>query len=148
MSNRLEDLEVYNLAESFSDEIWFVVLEWNYFAKDTLGKQLVRSADSIGANIAEGFGRYHFKENRNFCYFSRGSLIETKGWITKAKTRKLISESQYSEYIHKLSIIHLKLNSYIKHIGSKIEPDQPNPPINNNPMPPTPDDNAPPPMTQ
>ncbi|HEY4197917.1 MAG TPA: four helix bundle protein, partial [Mucilaginibacter sp.] len=94
--NRLEDLDVYNLAESFSNEIWFVVLEWDYFAKDTLGKQLVRSADSIGANIAEGFGRYHYKENKNFCYFSRGSLIETEGWIIKAKTRKLISEDQYT----------------------------------------------------
>ncbi|HEY8780845.1 MAG TPA: four helix bundle protein [Mucilaginibacter sp.] len=123
MSNRLEDLEIYQLAESFSDEIWFIVLEWDYFAKDTLGKQLVRAADSIGANIAEGFGRYHYKENKNFCYFSRGSLIETKGWITKANTRKLLSESQYSEYLNKLSVIHLKLNTYIKHIGSKIEPD-------------------------
>jgi four helix bundle protein len=50
----LDDLEVCQLAESFSDEIWFMVLEWDYFAKDTLGKQIVRSADSIGANIAEG----------------------------------------------------------------------------------------------
>jgi four helix bundle protein len=121
MGNRLEDLEIYQLAESFSDEIWFIVLEWDYFAKDTLGKQLVRAADSIGANIAEGFGRYHFKENKNFCYFSRGSLIEIKGWINKAKTRKLISESQYSEYLNKLSAIHLKLNIYIKHIGAKID---------------------------
>ena len=120
MSNRLEDLEIYQLAQSFSDEIWFIVLEWDYFAKDTLGNQLVRAADSIGANIAEGFGRYHFKENKNFCYFSRGSLIETKGWINKAKTRKLISESQYSDYLNKLSAIHLKLNIYIKHIGTKI----------------------------
>jgi four helix bundle protein len=117
MSNRLEDLELYKLAESFSDEIWFVVLAWEYFAKDTLGKQLVRSADSIGANIAEGFGRYHFKENKNFCYFSRGSLIETKGWIIKAKTRNLISETQYAEFIEKLGTIHLKLNAYIKNIG-------------------------------
>ena len=123
--NRLEDLEVYNLAESFSDEIWFIVLEWDYFAKDTLGRQLVRSADSIGANIAEGFGRYHYRENKNFCYFSRGSLIETKGWITKAKTRKLISESQFSDYLIKLGTIHLKLNGYIKHIGSKIPPNRP-----------------------
>jgi four helix bundle protein len=123
--NRLEDLDVYNLSESFSNEIWFVVLEWDYFAKDTLGKQLVTSADSIGANIAEGFGRYH-KENKNFCYFSRGSLIETKGWITKAKIRKLISEDQYTEYLGKLNIIHLKLNGYIKYIGSKTEPGQPN----------------------
>jgi len=119
--NRLEDLEVYNLAEIFSDEIWAVVLEWDYFAKDTLGKQLVRSADSIGANIAEGFGRYHYKENKNFCYFSRGSLIETKGWITKARTRSLISESEYTGYIEKLATIHLKLNGYIKHIGSKLD---------------------------
>jgi four helix bundle protein len=120
MSNRLEDLELYKLAEAFSDEIWFVVLEWDYFAKDTLGKQLVRSADSIGANIAEGFGRYHFKENKNFCYFSRGSLIETKSWIVKANTRNLISESQYSDYLNKLNTIHLKLNAYIKYIGNSI----------------------------
>ena len=73
MSNRLEDLEIYQLAEAFANEIWFVVLEWDWFAKDTIGKQLVRSADSIGANIAEGFGGYHYKENKNFCYFSRGS---------------------------------------------------------------------------
>jgi four helix bundle protein len=121
MSNRLEDLEIYSLAEAFSDEIWFVVMEWDYFAKDTLGKQLVRAADSIGANIAEGFGRYHYKENKNFCYFSRGSLIETKGWLNKAHTRKLISGSQYTEYLTRLNSIHLKLNSYIKNIGEKMD---------------------------
>jgi four helix bundle protein len=68
----LEELEVYQLAEVFSEEIWKVVVGWDYFAKDTVGKQMVRSADSISANIAEGYGRYHYKENRNFCYFSRG----------------------------------------------------------------------------
>lgn len=120
MSNRLEDLEIYLLAESFSDKIWTIVLEWDYFGKDTLGKQIVRSADSIGANIAEGFGRFHYKENKNFCYFSRGSIIETKGWLRKAKTRKLISELQYSELINQLETIHLKLNIYIKAIGKKI----------------------------
>jgi len=76
-------LEVYQLAEAFGDEIWFVVHNWDYFAKDTVGKQMARSADSISANIAEGYGRYHYKENRNFCYFSRGSIIETKGWLKK-----------------------------------------------------------------
>ncbi|MGN6394050.1 MAG: four helix bundle protein [Mucilaginibacter sp.] len=120
MSNRLEDLEVYQLAESLSDEIWLNVLEWEYFAKDTLGKQLTRSADSIGANIAEGSGRFHYKENKNFCYFSRGSLIETKGWITKARRRNLISEKEHTDYLNKLAVVHLKLNAYIKHIGVKI----------------------------
>lgn len=47
MSNRLEDLEIYTLSEQFADEIWFIVIEWEYFAKNTLGKQLARSADSI-----------------------------------------------------------------------------------------------------
>jgi len=119
--NRLEDLEIYLLSEAFANEIWFTVAEWDYFAKDTLGKQLARSSDSIGGNIAEGFGRYHYKENKNFCYFSRGSLIETKGWIRKAKTRNLISEDQYLHFFKQLETIHLKLNTYIKYIGKKAD---------------------------
>jgi four helix bundle protein len=115
----LEDLEVYQLAEIFSDEIWHLVHEWDYFAKDTLGKQIVRSADSISANIAEGYGRYHYKENRNFCYFSRDSIIETKGWLKKSKNRKLINEEQFNLLFEKLQLIHLKLNGYLKFIGQK-----------------------------
>jgi len=117
MATRLEDLEVYNLAEVFGDEIWLLVIEWDYFLKDTVGKQLCRSADSIGANIAEGFGRYHFKENKNFCYFSRGSIIETKSWLKKSRTRNLIPEDKYLVLIEKLELIHIKLNAYIKSIG-------------------------------
>ncbi|MDB5145629.1 MAG: four helix bundle protein [Mucilaginibacter sp.] len=87
------------------------------FCEDTVGKQIVRSADSIGANIAEGYGRYHYKENRNFCYFSRGSIIETKGWLKKSKTRKLLSEEQFNLLYEKLQTIHIKLNAYLKFIG-------------------------------
>jgi len=117
MSNRLEDLEIYSLSEQFSDEIWFIVLKWDYFVKDTIGKQLVRSSDSIGANIAEGFGRYHYKENKNFCYFSRGSIIETKSWLKKAYTRNLLSTETFQDLFQKLELIHIKLNKYIKFIG-------------------------------
>ena len=113
----LEELEVYQLAESFSDEIWFIVIKWDYFAKDTIEKQIVRSADSIGANIAEGYGRYHYKENRNFCYFSRGSIIETKVWLKKARTRELVTEDAFNTLFEKLQTIHLKLNAYLKFIG-------------------------------
>ena len=113
----LDDLEVYQLAENFGDEIWFLVTEWDFFPKDTLGKQLARSADSISANIAEGYGRFHYKENRNFCYFSRGSIIETKGWLKKARNRKLITEDQFEVLFNKLQTIHIKLNAYIKFIG-------------------------------
>lgn len=61
MEFTLEKLEVYNISEKFSDDIWNIVITWDYFKKDTIGKQLVRSADSISANIAEGYGRYFYK---------------------------------------------------------------------------------------
>ena len=51
-----EDLEVYKLAEKLANEVWSVVKSWNSFEKDTVGKQIVRSADSVCANIAEGRG--------------------------------------------------------------------------------------------
>ena len=114
----LEELDVYQMAESFSNEIWFIVSEWDYFAKDTVGKQIVRSADSISANVAEGYGRFHYKENKNFCYFSRGSIIETKGWLKKSKTRQLLTEDQFNRLFEQLQTIHLKLNAYLKFIGA------------------------------
>lgn len=117
MSNRIEDLDVYTLSEAFADEVWALVITWDYFVKDTVGKQLTRAADSISANIAEGFGRYHYKDNKNFCYFSRGSVIETKSWLKKSNTRQLITPNQYQTLINKLEIIHIKLNAYIKFIG-------------------------------
>ena len=119
MSNRIEELEVHQLSEALADEIWDLVSQWEYFAKDTVGKQIVRAADSISANIAEGFGRFHYKENKNFCYFSRGSIIETKGWLKKSANRKLISNTQYADLLNKLENIHLKLNIYIKYIGKQ-----------------------------
>ena len=115
--HRLEDLEVYTLSEKLGDEIWGIVIGWEYFVRDTVGKQLTRSADSISANIAEGYGRYHYKENRNFCYFSRGSLIETKSWLQKVKNRNLITEDKFLSLLKQLEIIHVKLNAYMKFIG-------------------------------
>lgn len=79
----INDLEIYRDAMSLGETIWSLVAHWDYFAKDTLGKQLVRSADSIAANLSEGHGRFHFKENIKFCYYSRGSLTESQTWIEK-----------------------------------------------------------------
>jgi four helix bundle protein len=57
---KFEDLEVYKLSMDMSDKIWKIVLKWDYFAKDTVGKQWVRATDSISANISEGFGRNNY----------------------------------------------------------------------------------------
>ncbi|TCD25128.1 four helix bundle protein [Pedobacter psychrodurus] len=121
MNYKLEDLEVYNLSEVISDKIWEIVMGWDHFAKDTIGKQICRAADSISANIAEGYGRYHFKENKNFCYYSRGSILEVKSFLRKSKNRNLISEDCYSELYTELQTIHLKLNAYIKYIGKNLD---------------------------
>ena len=113
---KLEELNVYNQANVIADEVWQIVESWDYFKKDALGKQLVRSADSISANIAEGYGRYFFKENRNFCYYSRGSLLETKNWIGKAYRRQIIDQENHDNLVKELDQLHKSLNGYIKYI--------------------------------
>lgn len=101
------------------ENIWQIVIKWDYFAKDTVGKQLIRSTDSIAANISEGFGRYHFKDSKRFYYISRGSLFETKTWLLKAKNRHLITVGIYDNLMKDLNRTAVKLNNYIKSIGKK-----------------------------
>lgn len=114
---KLEDLQVYQLAMELGEEVWVIVDGWNYFAKDVVGKQLVKAADSVAANISEGYGRYHFKENINFCFYARGSLRETKTWLVKANNRGLISHDQFERLALKCEQLSVKLNNYIKTIG-------------------------------
>ncbi len=115
---RLIDLEVYKTALEIGDKVWEVVDKWDYFNKDTLGKQVVRAADSIALNIAEGYGRFFYKENRNFNYYSRGSAFESTSCLRKALKRKLISEED-GALLRKLFVRYLKLmNGYIKSIGN------------------------------
>ena len=118
MIKSLEDFKVYNLSMAVAEDIWSLVSKWSYFEKDTIGKQLVRAADSIAANLSEGLGRYHFKEAKNFSYYSRGSLFETKTWLTKSVNRKLLPEDQFKT----LEVIGKMLNSYINSIGIVNEP--------------------------
>jgi len=75
---RLEELEIYQLAMEIGDEVWEIVSKWDAFPKRTLGAQFITAVDSIAANIAEGYGRYFYKERKQFCYYSRGSLMEAK----------------------------------------------------------------------
>lgn len=116
---RLEELQVYQLSMELGEKIWMIVIDWNYFEKDTIGKQLVRASDSVVANLSEGFGRFFYKENKQFCYYSRGSLFETKTWLIKAKNRKLISEDLFENFAKDIDLIGKKLNSYINSIGKK-----------------------------
>lgn len=111
---KLEDLEIYQLGLEIGEDVWNVVDKWDWFAKRAVGKQFVEAADSISANIAEGYGRYFFKDRKNFCYYSRGSLFETKNWAIKSLTRHLIQQTDYDLLLEKLRTLHHKLNIYIK----------------------------------
>ena len=122
MIKTLEDFKVYNLAMELGEEVWNCVSTWRYFEKDTVGKQLVKAADSIAANLSEGLGRYHFREAKNFSYFSRGSLFETKTWLTKARNRKLLNQEQFDQLNSVIEVIGKMLNSYINSIGEVREP--------------------------
>ena len=112
-----EDLDVYGLAETLWDRVWDIVINWSSFAQNTLGYQLVKASDSIGANIAEGFGRFHFAENRQFARISRGSLYETRHWLRRAYKRDLLNEQEVKNLRELLDELAPRLNAYIKSIG-------------------------------
>ncbi len=116
---KLEEFRVYQLSMSIAEEIWKLVYYWDYFAKDTVGKQLIKAIDSVAANLSEGFGRFFYKEEKQFCYYSRGSLFETKTWLTKASNRKLISSEDFEKFVQQINDIGVRLNNYISSIGKK-----------------------------
>src|SRR5882757_3181380 len=115
---RLEDLEVYKVAMEIGEIVWNVVSRWEYFEKKTLGAQFVDAADSIALNISEGYGRFHYKENKNFCYYSRGSAKETLTAARKAKSRNLISENEFNPLHEKLELYFRLIYGYINSIGT------------------------------
>jgi len=114
-----EKLDVYKLSEQLSDTIWDIVIEWDYFAKDTVGKQLVRAVDSIGANIAEGSGRGTDKDNIHFIKIARGSLYETQHWLRRAYKRKLIIGENIKQLLPIIKELGPRLNAYITSIEKK-----------------------------
>src|ERR1051325_905615 len=113
-----EKLRVYRLSEHLADRIWNVVKAWDYLAKDTVGKQIIRAADSIGANIAEGTGRGTLEDNRRFIRMARGSLYETRHWLRRAYKRKLLNQQQVADLKPILSELTPKLNAYFRSVNT------------------------------
>ncbi|HBK97776.1 MAG TPA: four helix bundle protein [Microcoleaceae bacterium UBA10368] len=114
-----QQLQVYQLAEKISNEIWFIVKKWDYFTKDTMGKQIVRSADCVGANIAEGNGRHSYQDNQRFVKIARGSLNETRHWLRLAYARNLLTQEQSDRLHPLLNELSPKLNAYLNSLKQK-----------------------------
>lgn len=122
MKAAFERLEIYQLSEKLADAIWELVELWKPFARDTVGKQVVRSADSIGANIAEGYGRGTPADNRRFVRTARGSLNETQHWLRRAYKRGLIPKDKVAELKPLIDELGPRLNAYLKSI--KLRPSE------------------------
>jgi four helix bundle protein len=116
MKSRFENLEIYHLAEDLSDLIWKIVVKWEYFSKNTLGKQLVEACDSIGSNIAEGSGKGSNADFKRYCKISRGSLFETKHWLRRAYKRDLLQKEEIIQIKILLNKLLPKLSAYINYL--------------------------------
>ncbi|MFA5129199.1 MAG: four helix bundle protein [Patescibacteria group bacterium] len=109
----LEDLEIYKLAREIGKDAWKIYNILNWQDKKIMGDQFIAAIDSIGANISEGFGRYHFLDKNKFNYNSRGSLLESVYWLNLLSEREKITKETANILQNKLSKLHLKLNNYI-----------------------------------
>jgi four helix bundle protein len=114
---KLEDLEVYQLSRSLSKKAWDIYSKLNWQMKKIMGDQFIESSDSIGANIAEAYGRYHYLDRIRFLYNSRGSKLEAiNHWLSLMHERKLISDEEFNEVKGIAEKLAVKLNNYIQSI--------------------------------
>src|SRR5262245_13019218 len=111
-----EKLEVYQLADELADKVWVFVRRWSNFAQDTLGKQFVRAADSIGLNLAEGYGRGSYTDNKRHVYVARGSLNETIACVTRAKNRGLLTPVEAEDLNQIVAKLGPKLSNYLNYL--------------------------------
>jgi four helix bundle protein len=116
--SRLEDLEVYKISLEMSDKIWDLVVQWDNFARNNIGGQLLRAIDSVGANISEGYGRGSKIDNARFVKIARGSLFETKHWLTISHRRKLIPDIDLRGILNDIESLLPRLSAYINYLSS------------------------------
>jgi len=119
MATELEDLRILKIAEGIADAVWKQVVVWDEFARDVVGKQMARAIDSIGANIAESYGRFNYGEKLQFLYYSRGSLFESKYWLNRALTRELMRADEVKAYAAGLSDVARQLNTFANSLKSQ-----------------------------
>lgn len=117
----LQKLSSYKISFNLSNLVWKYTLSWDYFAKDTIGKQFVRAVDSISANMAEGFGRYSKKDKIKFYRYSFGSLKESIDWNSKARDRELLSDNEWAIVNKELQTLPKEINSLIKYTNTKLQ---------------------------
>lgn len=118
---QLNDIRAYKMVFHLSNYVWDLVVNWDFFPRDTVGKQWVRAIDSCSANIAEGFGRYTKKDKIKFYRYTYGSVKECCDWALKAKVRKLATDKQYECIMAELEKLPKEVNSLIAYTNKKLK---------------------------
>jgi|SRR6185436_5034065 len=114
-----EDLDVWKESRNLRKSISLLIRKFPVSEKYNLCDQLLRSSRSICANIAEGYGRFHYQENIQFCRHSRGSLLETLDHLICAFDESYINESELNSFRKQYELILKLLNGYIKFLKKK-----------------------------
>ncbi len=109
----LEDLEVYSLSMDLADKVYFLIEEFKFFQQDTIGKQWIRAIDSVSLNLSEGFGRFTYRDSRNFSIMARGSLYESKSCLQKTFRRNIVAKEIFDVLLQEHNNLGIKLNNYI-----------------------------------
>ncbi len=109
----LGNLEIYKISMKLSNEVCDIFNSLPKQLQFNIGDQILRAIDSIGANIAEGYERFHYKDSRKFYYNARGSLWEAKHWLYLLSKRELISNDKFEKNMDLLNILGKKLNAFI-----------------------------------
>lgn len=111
---KLEELDVYKLARRLSSLAWEMYEKLDWQDKKLMGDQFVEATDSIGANIAEGYRRYHYLDQIKFYYNARASLSESCGhWIELLHERKKITQAQFTSMKQIAGQLSVKLTNFI-----------------------------------
>lgn len=118
---QLNDIHCYKQSLNLSNYVWKIVIDWDWFAKKTVGVQFTQSVDSISANIAEGFGRFGKKDKIKFYYYSFGSVKESLDWNEKSKIRNLLTKDQYDHILKELSALPREINQLINFTNEKLK---------------------------
>ncbi|MBP1665073.1 MAG: hypothetical protein H6Q19_2213 [Bacteroidetes bacterium] len=114
--NSFEDMEVWKECRRFRNQISTITEKFPKEEKYCLTDQIKRSSRSVTANIAEGFGRFHFQENAQFCRQARGSLIETLDHLICAMDEGYINETELSFHRIQYEQCLKLLNGYIAYL--------------------------------
>lgn len=114
--NTFEELNAWKKAREIRKEIRGIVTQFPKEEKFELGAQLVRASRSVGANIAEGHGRFHYQDNVRFCRIARGSLMEVLDHLIVALDEGYISVEKFNVLKEDILICNKILNGFISYL--------------------------------